>query len=35
MNANELQATEHRIKAEITRLESLGELVKKKIAGMG
>jgi hypothetical protein len=35
MDTNELQATEHRINAEITRLESLRELVKKKIAGSG
>jgi hypothetical protein len=35
MNTNELQATEHRINAEITRLDSLRELVKKKIAGSG
>ena len=35
MDKNELQATEHRINAEITRLESLRELVKKKVAGIG
>ncbi len=35
MNTNELQATEHRINAEITRLDSLRELVNKKIAGSG
>ena len=35
MDANELLATEHRINAEITRLESLRDLVKKKIAGTG
>ncbi|NNK48643.1 MAG: hypothetical protein HKP01_07205 [Gemmatimonadetes bacterium] len=35
MDANELQATEHRINAEITRLEALRELVHKKIEGHG